>query len=170
MRFFNPDQEFLRWLAAYARGRPVWDVGCGEGHVVAALHELGVRAVGVEPLWSKVYVESVLPLHSCVVPMLAELCHALHECEDCLVLFCRPCHDGFVGRVLELLHPAAEVLYITPRPVGIDFDAKQWRATPIETPPTNDGEVVYVVTPRKVVKQNGKAKGRGRAKARRGAG
>jgi SAM-dependent methyltransferase len=42
------DRELLSRFALQARPGPVWDVGCGPGHVSAFLAERGVEVVGVD--------------------------------------------------------------------------------------------------------------------------
>jgi SAM-dependent methyltransferase len=42
------DRELLSRFASQARPGPVWDVGCGPGHVTAFLAARGVEAVGVD--------------------------------------------------------------------------------------------------------------------------
>jgi SAM-dependent methyltransferase len=116
MRFFEPTERFLDWLAGHAGGRVVFDVGCGEGHVLLALHARRVKAVGIDPRYEAEQVRP--PLSSCVLPMRAEECGYLKRAEAALVLFCRPCHSGFVALTIPMLRPSCEVLY-----VGCPFNA-----------------------------------------------
>lgn len=135
LRFFDPTDEFLDWLAAHAVGkvrRLVFDVGCGEGHLVRQLRGRGVPAVGVDPRYQY---QTVPPeLVSAILPFEAQECKALHRCGGSLILFCRPCHSGFVGETIPLLHPTAEVLYVSKEEnVRMDLDGFEWEE--VESPP-----------------------------------
>jgi SAM-dependent methyltransferase len=46
---FKPDLVMTKWLAEYAKGRLIIDVGCGQGHLVRMLKMKGARAIGFEP-------------------------------------------------------------------------------------------------------------------------
>jgi SAM-dependent methyltransferase len=111
MKFFEPSKRFLDWLAKYANGRIVFDVGCGEGHVLKALRKRGVRAIGIDPLWD--WSERDVELCSAVLPVEAETCKMLKETENTLAIFCRPCHSGFVTKTIQALPKTSESLYIS---------------------------------------------------------
>src|SRR3954466_5463020 len=98
MRFFEPSEPFLDWLAAYAGERLTFDVGCGEGHITRALDARGVKVLGIDPAFSSIESRDIF-LACRVLPMFAEKCSVLQQTERSLVLFCRPCHGGFVERV-----------------------------------------------------------------------
>jgi SAM-dependent methyltransferase len=144
MKFFEPTNEWLDWLTGYARGRLVFDVGCGEGHVLRALHARRVRAIGIEPRWEAS--RENLDLCNAIIPVEAEDCGALQRCSDALVLFCRPCHSGFVDRVIRKLNPDAEVLYVSkPENVGVDIDLSDYSALLVKSPKCPE-ERVYRIT------------------------
>lgn len=130
MRFFEPSGAFLDWLADYAGKRIVFDVGSGEGHIVRALRDRQVKAIGIEPRW---LIDEELYDHSlcnAILPQMAQECPLLLRATSALVLFCRPCHSGFVGETLDLLDASNEVLYIsrTADYLGLDFDLSKYRA------------------------------------------
>ncbi len=142
MRFFEPSDEFLDWLADYAAGRPTFDVGCGDGHVLLALQARGVRAVGIDPSWR--YAE-VVPTHLCNCLLIgeAERTRILKSTPNSLVLFCRPCHSGFVARTLHVLPPDSEPLYIS-KPSNLTLDLPDFETEVVEAPACLE-EVVYRV-------------------------
>lgn len=124
--FFDPSSQFVEWFREYAGGRLVIDVGCGSGLFIARLHDRQVKAIGVDPRWAD---ERHPHLSNAILPFYAEECELLHRSEHALITFCRPCHDGFVGRTLPLLQPSSEVLYISkPENVELDLEGRAYEA------------------------------------------
>jgi hypothetical protein len=111
--FFNPRDSFLKWLKKHADGRIVWDVGCGNGVFLKRMHAAGVKVIGVEPEPDHSGIWRDITLLSSFFPQKAEECLTLHKAKDALILFCRPCHDGFVNRTLPLLDASSEILWIS---------------------------------------------------------
>lgn len=148
MRFFEPTDEFLDWLAAYAGRRITIDVGCGEAHIVRALNDRGVRVLGIEPAW--LWAGHYDPMMAAqVVPTKAESSLLIRQAKDSLVLFCRPCHDLFVERTIAVLPPGNEVLYISlPHNLGLDFDLGRHDVEVLDTPACPGGEMVWRVSRR----------------------
>lgn len=143
MRFFEPTQAFLGWLAAYARDRLVFDVGCGAGHITLALRDRGVRVLGIDPRFA--YVERVpLGLHNCILPVEARDCRLLREAQDSLVLFCRPCHSGFVADTIDVLPRTAEVLYIS-KPCNVAYDLPDFKVRVVRAPECPEERVYQVL-------------------------
>ncbi len=114
--FFQPDEEFMKWLVKYANGRTIVDVGCGSGYLTALiLHHKG-KAVGIEPqfsmerkmFWMKhEYVFNVFP-ELAEKNMMLEI-----DPKQLLFVFARPCHNGFVERTIKKMQPGSESLYIS---------------------------------------------------------
>lgn len=148
MRFFEPTDEFLDWLAGHARGRITIDVGSGEAHVVRALNVRGVRVLGIEPSWF--YGGYYDPMMSAmVVPTEAETSLLIRRAKNSLVLFCRPCHNRFVERTIAVMPPGNEVLYISlPGNLGLDFELRNHNVEVLDTPTCPEGEVVWRVSRR----------------------
>ena len=149
MRFFHPSRRLRQWLARRCGKRIVFDVGAGDGDLVIELQALGIKCVGIEPHWFDRRSDRVEPrLTSSMLPQFAQQCSLLKTTENSVVLFCRPCHGPqFVQEVLEVLPASAEVLYITaPDNLGRDFDLGAWSATPLKTPKTAEGEIIYLIT------------------------
>ncbi len=142
MRFFEPSEEFLDWLASYAGDRIVYDVGCGEGHIVSALHQRKVKALGIEMI---PFERKLLPqLYNKVLIAEAQHCELLRKHEG-LVFFARPCHSGFVEETIKVLHPQSEILYISkPENLSVDLPNYKYLKLNIETG-GEEGEAVYRV-------------------------
>lgn len=119
--FFDPEDSFIAWLKKYARGRIIWDVGCGEGALLRRLWKAGVKAIGVEPYPTWDLTPNNLDLIQRILPFKAEECSGLHRAENALILFCRPCHSGFVGKTLGKLHRSSTVLYVS-KPENLRLD------------------------------------------------
>lgn len=123
MRFFEPDSTFLDWLASYAGKRLVFDVGCGDGDLVLELQAKGVKAMGIDPIY--LYQRVPTNLSNCIFPAYAEECGLLRK-YPALVLFCRPCHSGFVERTLEVLHRDSEAVYVS-KPENVIVDLSSYK-------------------------------------------
>lgn len=144
MRFFQPTEEFLDWLAARAAGRMVIDVGCGECHIVRALAKRNVKVFGIDPNFT--HTIGNLDLASCVIPLEAQDFFERNQPENALVLFCRPSHSGWVAQVIDLLPVDAEMLYISrPENVETDIISEGFRAEPVLDAPECLEEKVYLV-------------------------
>lgn len=150
--FFNPKPSFFKWLKQYAAGRIVFDVGCGEGRVLRKAVDAGIRMIGVEPFWRNAGKKEWLGYH--VIEAFGERCPLLHATENALVLFCRPCHDGFVARTVQMLHHTSEALYIS-KPGNRHVDLPGFDVESLFVPklagqariPGCDEEMVYKINP-----------------------
>ena len=142
MKFFEPSGDFLDWLAKYAAGRCVYDVGCGEGHITIALQARSVKCLGIDMFRQDDYIEK--GLFNKIIVMDAERCSFLKEREG-LIIFCRPCHSGFVERIIQTCHPQSEVLYISkPENLEVDLPNCKYLKLDVETG-AKEGEQVYRV-------------------------
>jgi hypothetical protein len=134
IRFFEPTDKFLNWLAKYAGKRLVFDVGCGDGHITRELVKRKVKCLGIDPRYRWEPVPS--RMHNLILPMEAERVSILATTPKSLVLFCRPCHNGFVLNTIRRLHPTTEVLYISkPKNLVVDtcdLDYDELAAPPCE--------------------------------------
>lgn len=142
IRFFEPTPTFLDWLAGYARGRIVVDVGCGDGHLVRQLHKRSVKCMGIDPRYR--FERVPRDLSSCILPMEGERCTLLKTTPNLLVLFCRPCHSDFVSRTIYILHPTDEVLYIS-KPCNVSVDLCDMDVAEIDAPECPEERVYRVV-------------------------
>lgn len=144
MIFFKPSPVFVRWLMARAGDRTIIDVGCGDGYLLKQLQRSHCRRfLGVDRWATRAQVTRMLIRGIHVVAMDAQR-FSLVKRPDVLLVIARPCHDGFVGEVLDVSHPAAEVLYISkPENVSVDIP-RGFVAQKLKAPPCPE-EVVYRV-------------------------
>lgn len=100
MRFFEPTARFLDWAAANLRGRALFDVGAGDGHVAQALSAVGLSVTALDILPSG---SAVLRVDGTVFPYPT----------GCTVMICRPCHGDFPRAVVQqaTTRRVAQVLY-----------------------------------------------------------
>lgn len=118
--FFAPEDSFLRWIKTYAGNRLVVDVGCGNGVLVRRLKEVGVKVLGIDPLFE--YSQENVDLVSCIMTMEAQNTSFVSSPKlPSLFIFCRPCHSGFVEEVISLIPPGFEILYIS-KPENVEVD------------------------------------------------
>jgi hypothetical protein len=89
-RYFHPTPVFVRWMKAKFNGKLIFDVGSGIGHVAKALAQAGLRvtAIDLEPR-----IESEFHV------IKADSTKYVFE-RGSVLLFCRPCHNGFVERTV----------------------------------------------------------------------
>lgn len=116
--FFRPDSAFIKWIAEYADGRLIIDVGAGTGWLVERLQDAGAMVMGIEPFFS--WEERIGSaqgkelIH--ILPMQVEDCgmylEEMHK-RGVLMLFARPCHSEFVANALRMRPAGMEALYIT---------------------------------------------------------
>ncbi len=141
MRFFEPSRKFINWLASYANGRLIADVGCGEGHVTKALLAKKAKVIGIEPM-----ADIHTGMANCILPMEAQRCRLLKQ-EGILAIFCRPCHNNFVAETIDVLHPTSEALYIS-KPSNLPIDLENFDYEEVrEAPPCKVEKVFRVNKP-----------------------
>ncbi len=129
-RFFEPTDTYLAWLKKYADGRPVVELGCGDGYFTFRMRELGIKAMGIDPFKEAEYLDP-----TSFMPICASRCHMLTE-HPCLLIAARPDHSGWVTNVPFQMHKDAELLYIgLQRNVENDLHSLSFRE--VETPDVN---------------------------------
>ena len=110
-KFFQPRDEFFTWLKGYANGRIVFDVGCGQGHILKAMWQHGIKGIGID-----------IRLYDDVedVDIRSRSLHGNATTITCLrtmpgiAMFCRPSHTGWVWEtIVHNLHPDTEAIYIS---------------------------------------------------------
>lgn len=145
-RFFHPTPEWLAWFAARVGDRPVIECGVGDGHTMAELHKLKVRVVGCDPRYASLdYQEWPEAVRSHLLPWPAEEV-SLIRMHPMTVLFCRPCHNGFVARTVETMHSDGEAIYVSkPENVGVDFSPAEFRVTELDAPRLREEKTYLVV-------------------------
>jgi hypothetical protein len=116
MIWFEPSDAFCEWLYAYACGRTIVDMGCGEGRLVQRMREkypehptYGVTIWANEANLKKRGIEDYIFLHDAQTSPFRDL-------HNPLFLICRPSHDGWVADFINELESglgcAQQVLYV----------------------------------------------------------
>ena len=103
MTFFEPSKKFLDWLVKLAAGRPIIDCGCGDGHVTLALSDRGANVIGLD-----LYARDEWSLERNI--LLEMDANEFPFPRNAIVLFCRPCHGGWVEQVVRKAKQKAEVI------------------------------------------------------------
>lgn len=92
LKFFEPTEEFLRWVNRNYPTSIIYDVGAGLGHVTKALRDRGCKALAIDLN----YRETEGPLQV----VIADGESYQYE-EGSVVMVCRPCHGQFTEQVIE---------------------------------------------------------------------
>jgi hypothetical protein len=126
---FKPDFVMVKWLAAYAKGRLIIDVGSGQGHLIDMLERSGAKCMGVDPEFDlQTFMEyrlsrgNDIPNVNTVLPRTIESCANLINGmgkDKVLLVFARPDEYGYVLNGLDMLDKGIESLYIA---TGEDFE------------------------------------------------
>lgn len=141
--FFEPDASFFPWLVEYLKGRAVVEIGCGNCRMIRRMHLHKIKAMGIDPLFD---IKNHPDLGNACLNQTGQECRAIRTKQKMVVLFCRPCHNGFVEETCEQVGPNAEILYISlPKNVEEDLPPP-WVATELpDVPGLTGGEKVYTV-------------------------
>jgi hypothetical protein len=115
MRFFEPTAQYIMWIKKYAAGRPVVELGCGDGYFTSKMREACVKAMGIDP-----YKEGEFLDHTSFMPVRASQCRIVTD-HPCLLIAARPDHSGWVTNVPFQMHEDSELLYIG-LPENVDND------------------------------------------------
>jgi hypothetical protein len=91
-------------MAANYRGRLLFEIGAGAGHVARALADSGLRITALD-LYHQDFEE---------FPIIIADVTAYTYARDSVVMFCRPSHEGFVEKAIEraLKCGVTEILYV----------------------------------------------------------
>lgn len=109
MKFFQPTKKFCDWFVELAAGRPIIEVGCGEGHVGRALRKRGAKVIQID----------VRPQRLTILGMDATKFKYL---PNCIVLICRPCHSNWVERTVEAAAPQADLIVYVGLEQNFEYD------------------------------------------------
>ena len=102
--FFQPAAKFIRWMKARFSGKLIYDVGCGTGKTANMLAEAGLRMTAIDLVPRSESEFSVVQGDS-----------TEYQFEmGSVLLFCRPCHNGFVEKTLTrgILCGVANIVYV----------------------------------------------------------
>jgi len=104
IRFFGPRPRFIQYMAANYRGRLLFEIGAGAGHVARALADSGLRITALD-LYHQDFEEFPITI--------ADATTYKYPPES-IIMFCRPSHEGFVGKTIEraLKCGVSEILYV----------------------------------------------------------
>src|SRR6476619_1736038 len=118
------------------RSLGIIDIGCGQGHVAAALRAEGFAATGID-LRGDDALYSIIEANAVVFPYPA----------GSVALFCRPCHGVFVEATIDQLveRDVAHVLYAGfPKNVASDLGRYRQNFRRVASRVAVDGESLYL--------------------------
>jgi uncharacterized UPF0146 family protein len=104
MRFFVPRAKFVRYMAANYKGKLLYDIGAGVGHVARALADSGLDVMALD-----LYRREEEQFPSTIADATSYAYKA-----DSVLMFCRPSHEGFVEQTIEtaLQCGVREIIYV----------------------------------------------------------
>jgi len=104
IRFFGPRPRFIQYMAANYRGRLLFEIGAGAGHVARALADLGLTITALD-LYHQDFEEFPITIADATVYKYPP---------ESVIMFCRPSHEGFVEKAIEraLKCGVTEILYV----------------------------------------------------------
>ncbi len=146
MIFFEVTPKYAAWLAKYANGRCIIDVGCGEGQLIRAVRAAGYNKImGIDMMFDPLDPNN-RDIANAVMPMDVTTSKILKH-PDYLYVMARPCHGGFTELVAHgMSWEKQELLY-----VGLDNNLEQdmgdaLKPKKLRTPKCPGGEKTYSVT------------------------
>jgi hypothetical protein len=91
-------------MAANYKGRLLYEIGAGAGHVARALADAGLRITALD-LYHQDFEE---------FPIIIADATAYKYSPESVIMFCRPSHEGFVGKTIEraLKCGVTEIVYV----------------------------------------------------------
>jgi hypothetical protein len=104
-KYFQPTANFNRWMTAQFGGNPVYDLGSGMGHVAKALAKAGLRVTAID----------LAPRTESEFDVIKADSTQQYQFEKgSVLLFCRPCHNGFVEKTLTkaIMCGVADIVYV----------------------------------------------------------
>lgn len=135
MRFFEPSDEYLDWFEGFVQKKLVVDVGCGEGHVVAALQARGVACIGIDLFPSQEGTNIITGDATKILPSLSS--------KMMLPVFFRPCHGQFIQNVVSAAHEVSPWLYVGLRK-NVEGDLHGYHTKELNAPVGLEGEVTIL--------------------------
>lgn len=112
--FFEPTDEFLRFVVQQADGRPVVDVGAGAGLLSQKLTALGVKCLAIDILDRDDPLHPVYPLDATVMQFPPA----------CYPIMARPCHSEWIEQTVDnAMQRLTQFLYVgLPKNFDTDFE------------------------------------------------
>lgn len=102
--FFKPTPLFVRWMKTHHSGKHVCEVGCGTGGTASMLAKAGMKVTAID----------LVPRTESEFDVIkADATEYAFE-KDSVLLFCRPCHNGFVVKTITrgILCGVADIVYV----------------------------------------------------------
>jgi hypothetical protein len=102
--FFKPTPLFVRWMKTHHSGQHVFDVGCGTGNTASMLAKAGMKVTAID----------LAPRTESEFDVIkADAAEYAFE-KGAVLLFCRPCHNGFVEKTLNkgIMCGVADIVYV----------------------------------------------------------
>jgi hypothetical protein len=136
LKFFEPTPAFLTWMATRFRGKRVYDVGAGHGHVTKALRARGVTTLPIDMAFRD---------NADAEPEIADAtCYPYKP--NTVVMICRPCHGHFTTDVIEqaIERKVSHIIYVGKvKNVSNDLDKFLPNFVPVLAKAGEDDEMVY---------------------------
>lgn len=140
MIFFKPSARYAKWLATYANGRMIVDIGCGEGALIRAVRKAGYNKIigfdlQFDPLdpSNKDLTNAVMPSDALESSLLA----GKQKSPPMLCVLARPCHGGWPVMMAKLVTPHSELIYI-----GLECNHEQdWEESGFHLVPLADAPI-----------------------------
>jgi hypothetical protein len=113
MIFFYPNPSFVKFMAELVGDRLLIECGCGvEGLFLQKMLQRKVKAIGIDPMFDPLG-ETVPPeMVTKIVPVEAETFGIISNLPNTVILTCRPCHNGFPGRINIARNSSSEQYYV----------------------------------------------------------
>jgi hypothetical protein len=146
--FFNPTEEFVEWLVKEINGRVVIEIGSGKGELLNALHEKGVKIIGLDP-----YVNPDGLKRNVLAKTLSVLAEDFDFIKfkknlktGVVVIVARPCHSDFVKDTLSNLPCDINMIYIGfSKNLELDFERDIFPIRQLDAPTHPDCNIVVEI-------------------------
>jgi uncharacterized UPF0146 family protein len=139
MRYFVPRPQFTQYMAANYKGKLLYDIGAGVGHVARALADSGLDVIALDMYRREEEQFSIT---------LANGTSYEYEAGS-IVMLCRPSHDGYVRAVIQtaLSRGVQEIVYVgLPKNTALDLGAYRHKFRRVLRNVGAAGENVYQMT------------------------
>jgi hypothetical protein len=91
LKFFEPLDGILDWIAESYREMEIYDIGAGMGHVAAGLASAGANVKAID----------VILRDNAEFPIIHENALRYRFPSNSILMFCRPCHGFFVTETIN---------------------------------------------------------------------
>ena len=133
LKFFIPNTKFFSWLKKY-KTKKIFDCGAGVGHVAAEAKDHGINIISIDNVLRENPESNILPID----------CEKYEYSLGSVLLFCRPCHSGFVERIYEKFEGKVTIFYVGLES-NLSIDLIKYPYTLIEEGIGQQRENVYLI-------------------------